>query len=180
MAVERSRSGIGAPIPSQGMISPLAGGANFASIQNQHQLNLFNTTVARNLRGRTNSNLNQASSAVKAQVGQIPEFNLTNAFGLSTLSPSQAKAARGLEGQLNEQYVKKHAHASPAPGKMGVSGSQLKIPTITLHNQSFYNQKVSPRHFTKDRQPNHSNSRSPELSNVASGYLKASPSNTIQ
>lgn len=62
---------------------------------------------------------------------------------------------------------------------MGVSGSQLKIPTITLHNQSFYNSKVSPRHFTKDRQGN-SNSRSPELSNGASGYLKPSASGSPQ
>lgn len=103
-------------------------------------------------------------------MGQIPEFNLTNAFNLSTISPSQA----------NEQYLKKHAHASPAARQMGVSGSQLKIPTITIHNQSFYNQKVSPRHFAKDRQANHSNSRSPELSNVASGYLRASNSNSPQ
>lgn len=67
MAVERSRSGIGA-MASPGMISPLGGGANFASIQNQHQLHIFNSTVARNLRGRTNSNLNQASSGMKGQM----------------------------------------------------------------------------------------------------------------
>lgn len=67
MAVERSRSGIGA-MGSQGMISPLGGGANFASIQNQHQLHIFNSTVARNLRGRTNSNLNQMSPGLKGQV----------------------------------------------------------------------------------------------------------------
>ena len=130
--------------------------------------------MARNIRGRNNSNLNQISAGMKGQMHPMAEFNLTNAFNLSTLSPAQA---RGIESQMNEQYVKKHAHGSSGNAKMGVSGSQLKIPTITLHNQSFYNHKMSPRHFTKDRQ-GQSNNRSPELSNAASGYLRASNSNS--
>lgn len=62
MAVERSRSGIGA-LASPAIVSPFgaAGGVNFGSIQNQHQLNLFNTTVTKNMRGRTNSNLKNMS-----------------------------------------------------------------------------------------------------------------------
>ena len=95
MAGERSRSGIGAPMAGQGMVSPLAAGSTFAALQHQHQMTIFNTTVARNLRGRTNSNLNQVNSGVKAQIGSIPEFNLTNTFNLSTISPQQVKAARG-------------------------------------------------------------------------------------
>ena len=67
MAVERSRSGIGAlAAGSPGMVSPFgAAAANFASIQNQHQLNFFNSTVAKNMRGRTNSNLKNISPALK-------------------------------------------------------------------------------------------------------------------
>lgn len=66
MAVERSRSGIGALGGSPGMVSPFgAAAANFASIQNQHQLNFFNSTVAKNMRGRTNSNLKNLSPALK-------------------------------------------------------------------------------------------------------------------
>lgn len=62
MAVERSRSGIGAPLAGPGLISPLGNGAGgFAALQNQAPIHIFNTTLQRNLRGRNNSNLNQVN-----------------------------------------------------------------------------------------------------------------------
>jgi len=99
------------------MISPLAAGSNFASLQNQHHMAIFNTTVARNLRGRTNSNLNQMHSGMKGQIGSIGDFNLTNNFQLNTISPQQVR----VHANEQQQKIKKHGHGSTA--KMGVSGS---------------------------------------------------------
>ena len=66
MAVERSRSGIGALASPGTMVSPFgAAAANFASIQNQHQLNFFNSTVAKNMTRRTNSNIKNLSPGLK-------------------------------------------------------------------------------------------------------------------
>ena len=76
MAVERSRSGIGA-LASPSMISPFgAAAANFASIQNQHQLNFFNSTVAKNMKGRTNTNLKNLSPGIKndSQASQLQKL----------------------------------------------------------------------------------------------------------
>lgn len=213
MAVERSRSGIGA-LASPAIVSPFgaAGGVNFGSIQNQHQLNLFNTTVTKNMRGRTNSNLKnmspqamltdtQASHLQKLQ----QEFNMTNAFNLSTISPNQGRAGPGQRSGVGSGFDtiitgseqpshKKHAYLSPGAGstltqKMGISGSQLKIPTITLNNQSFYNSRISPQgRGQKERSFGAAGSggatnRSPgvgqQLSNGgSSGYLKPSNSNS--
>lgn len=143
---ERSRSGIGSGIgaAANGFVSPMATKSNFG------QLNLFHSTLTSNLangghpltmknaqlRNRNNNsnlaghtgNSNFASHHNQSSKASLHDLNLTNTGGFVGYSPG------GPRHQVN-----KHG------GKLNGSGSSIKIPTITMHNQSFLKAQISPR-----------------------------------
>ena len=129
MAIERSRSGIGGPMGN--MISPSPQAANpYNGFGNSPGLNMFNSTIQRNNRGNRNnahSNLNKIK--VPASINTLIDMNQSSS---GNLHQSPIRNNMGINRPGGD-------YMSP---KINKNSSGIKIPMITLHNQSFLSPKV--------------------------------------
>ena len=127
MAIERSRSGIGGPMGN--MISPSPVAANPYQAFNNSPMNMFNSTIQKSNRGRNNAHSNLNKIKVPASINTLIDMNQSSQSNLHQ-SPIR-----------NNMTIHRPNGDFMSP-KISKNSSGIKIPMITLHNQSFLSPKA--------------------------------------